>query len=616
MKIIQPQNWFPSNDLILEENALDVVKSTNNTLVLAGPGAGKTEMLAQRASYLLETNNCDFPRKILAISFKRDACYNLNERVEKRCGNDLAKRFDSLTFDSFAKEILDRFKEGLPKGINVSDQYEIITDDRNIFEIYLNGNQVLNYSIEKKKTMDLHNERLPLDFGNLPHKNRKAVWFKMLEENPSKLSFPMIMRLAELIIKTNPKVKKYLQMTYQYVFLDEFQDTTDIQYDLFKSCFLGSSSVLTAVGDDKQRIMLWAGAREAVFQDFISDTGARSISLHMNFRSAPRIVKLLNYFSQNLLGKNDIAIASPRWEEEDGECYIWSLNNSEQEKQELLIEVKNWIERDNIEPREICILIKQQLSVYAGEIIDYFCENGVRTRNEDYFQEILTEEISLFFINMLYRCVDNLNDEARKQTFDFISNVNSDYSNQKLLNTERVIHNSVKKARNKYYFNNLTDVTYKELFLDIWELIDITKLNSKFPKYNREYLNKVLKKLYDEFWKIYQTTYDLNISLDTLIGKDTIPVMTIHKSKGLEYHTVVFIGLEDRAFWTYNSQASEDNCAFFVALSRAKERVIFTFSKTRPDKYNKLRQQYFHNIKPIIETLSNSKIVVEVDKTS
>lgn len=141
-------------------------------------------------------------------------------------------------------------------------------------------------------------------------------------------------------------------------------------------------------------------------------------------------------------------------------------------------------------------------------------------------------------------------------------------------------------------------------------------MNSKFPKYNREYLNKVLKKLYDEFWKIYQTTYDLNISLDTLIGKDTIPVMTIHKSKGLEYHTVVFIGLEDRAFWTYNSQASEDNCAFFVALSRAKERVIFTFSKTRPDKYNKLRQQYFHNIKPIIETLSNSKIVVEVDRTS
>jgi DNA helicase II / ATP-dependent DNA helicase PcrA len=51
--------------------------------------------------------------------------------------------------------------------------------------------------------------------------------------------------------------------------------------------------------------------------------------------------------------------------------------------------------------------------------------------------------------------------------------------------------------------------------------------------------------------------------------------MTIHKSKGLEYHTIIFIGLEDGAFWTFQRQPDEDKCAFFVALSRAKERVIF-----------------------------------------
>ena len=119
MKIIKHQDWLPSDNLKLESNALDVVKSLSNSLVMAGPGAGKTEMLAQRASYLLETNTCKYPRKILAISFKRDASFNLRERVEKRCGEDLAKRFDSFTFDSFAKQILDRFKKALPEGINV-----------------------------------------------------------------------------------------------------------------------------------------------------------------------------------------------------------------------------------------------------------------------------------------------------------------------------------------------------------------------------------------------------------------------------------------------------------------------------------------------------------------
>lgn len=55
----------------------------------------------------------------------------------------------------------------------------------------------------------------------------------------------------------------------------------------------------------------------------------------------------------------------------------------------------------------------------------------------------------------------------------------------------------------------------------------------------------------------------------------------LHKSKGLEYHTVIFVGLEDSAFWNYKKQSGEDTCTFFVAFSRAKERVLFTFSQQR-----------------------------------
>ncbi|MGP5521633.1 UvrD-helicase domain-containing protein, partial [Psychrobacter namhaensis] len=66
MLIISPEEWQPSDGLNLEANALLSVKSVDNHLILAGPGAGKTEMLAQRASYLLETNTCKYPRKILA----------------------------------------------------------------------------------------------------------------------------------------------------------------------------------------------------------------------------------------------------------------------------------------------------------------------------------------------------------------------------------------------------------------------------------------------------------------------------------------------------------------------------------------------------------------------
>src|SRR5579872_865908 len=102
MKAIRRDDWKPIDDFALEKNALRIATtSKGNALVVAGPGAGKTELLAQRACFLLQTNACRFPRRILAISFKRDAAYTLKERVSKRAGKDLSNRFDSLTYDAF-----------------------------------------------------------------------------------------------------------------------------------------------------------------------------------------------------------------------------------------------------------------------------------------------------------------------------------------------------------------------------------------------------------------------------------------------------------------------------------------------------------------------------------
>ena len=124
MKYKAVDEWIPADGFVLEPNALDTVKSEQNTLVIAGPGAGKTELLAQRACFLLETNQCPYPKKILAISFKRDAAYNLKERVLKRCGSD------------FAKNIVDRFRKGLPESYAVNSEYEIIFGERDILDVF------------------------------------------------------------------------------------------------------------------------------------------------------------------------------------------------------------------------------------------------------------------------------------------------------------------------------------------------------------------------------------------------------------------------------------------------------------------------------------------------
>lgn len=109
--MIRTEDWRPADGITLEPNALRAVQAqTRNVVVAAGPGAGKTELLAQRADFLLTTGGCHYPKRILAISFKVDAARNIRERVRKRCGERLAVRFDSFTFHAFAKRIVDNYR--------------------------------------------------------------------------------------------------------------------------------------------------------------------------------------------------------------------------------------------------------------------------------------------------------------------------------------------------------------------------------------------------------------------------------------------------------------------------------------------------------------------------
>jgi len=296
--LVDKGKWCPADGFILESEAMDTVLNDKNTLVVAGPGAGKTELLAQRACFLLETNTCRYPKKILAISFKKDAADNLRERVEVRCGKELALRFESKTYDAFAKEILDRFKNSLDESYRPLNDYKIAEtkDIKKAFEIAGLNFGVNQAEFNRVYGNKLSTNRLPLrpDFID---KIFIDVWNVLLKGSrhndfKSSLTFEMISRLAEYLIRTNSYIKKAIEMTYSHVFLDEFQDTTSIQYELVKTCFFQTGTIITAVGDTKQRIMLWAGARKPIFEDFQNDFSSQKRTLIMNHRSAPRLVEI------------------------------------------------------------------------------------------------------------------------------------------------------------------------------------------------------------------------------------------------------------------------------------------------------------------------------------
>jgi DNA helicase-2/ATP-dependent DNA helicase PcrA len=115
-------------------------------------------------------------------------------------------------------------------------------------------------------------------------------------------------------------------------------------------------------------------------------------------------------------------------------------------------------------------------------------------------------------------------------------------------------------------------------------------------------------------WQEYQKHKAWDTAAESALGKYSIPIMTIHKSKGLEYDTVVFVGLEDAAFWDFGNQQEAESCAFFVALSRAKKRVIFTFSQVRNTGWGgAIKPQARVQIGSLYDILESSGIAETID---
>lgn len=582
MKIIDKRNWQPSDNILLEESAFQAVTSQNNILVIAGPGAGKTELLAQKATYLLQTNLCKNPRKILAISFKTDAAQNLKERVEKRCGQDAKLRFSSMTYDAFFKRILDHFLYALPEELRPKADY-LINDLNIIDQAFIRQGSILNGTISSKfntyydKTLE--ETSLPLNLDEF----RSRIWSLLLkgfDNHKATLTFKMINKLADYIILTNEQIKLAIQTTYSHVFLDEFQDTTDLQYKFIKDCFLGSNSITTAVGDNKQRIMLWAGAMKNVFEIYNDEFQSDQKVLLMNHRSAPKLVELQGRMYESLQEENLDIKCSEKWNSSDGEINLFISDDEELEANAIAnnIEEKICI---GIKPNDICIICKQRVQDYSPTIIKALKEKNIRARVEIEYQDLIKEPIIDLILDII-SCAINIRQvqkwEKIKETviniFSIDSNNNSTYEElqEEIFDLKNSIKIMIDQNRN-----------ISEIVDTIKSFLDINRIKAYFPVYSQgSYFDTIL----DKFIELFNIEYEeanknWQYAINNFCGLNSIPIMTIHKSKGLEYSAVYFVGLEDSAFWNFKNQPEEDRCAFFVALSRAKKSITFTFSNIR-----------------------------------
>ncbi|AFQ13260.1 ATP-dependent DNA helicase PcrA (plasmid) [Bacillus cereus FRI-35] len=622
------QDWKTSNDVTLEDSALLAIRASNHVAITAGPGAGKTELLAHKAGYLIQTGICPNPKKILAISFKTDAARNLQERVELRYGKNVENRFESKTFDAFAKGILDQFIYALPKDYQPKKDYEIILNEKSLNDIikgYITNSNPYHpnwqHEYDLKKVLETMKEtELPIVVfeSDLYSWINERLWTVLLNGKgnlTSSLTFSMISILVEYLLKKNPLIVKVLQATYSHVFLDEFQDTTYNQYNLLKTIFLNSDTVITAVGDNKQRIMGWAGALHNAFGVFKSDFNATEHTLFNNFRSAPNLVSIQNIFSKTLNDTSIEVLPVGEWNENDGVCEIWNFKNHNTEAILLASHISEWMKAENLKPRDFCIIVKQQEHIYAAEIMKELSKINIKSRIEKDYQDLLSEELVLLIIRLLQLSYEEKSPELWLNVIDEIIDMkyrDVDPENIKYLIIENELVKMLDKVRKLYSDIDVTNFNsqFTEILQEIIVFLGEDSIKATYPKYKQaNYFDEVIQKMLDKLK--YQNRISMKELLQEFCGKDSIPIMTIHKSKGLEYHTVVFIGVEDAAFWSFSTQKEADKNAFFVALSRARQKMIFTISKKRNIlKYGKEKNitQETENVSELIKTLMDAGV--------
>lgn len=394
----------------------------------------------------------------------------------------------------------------------------------------------------------------------------------------------MICILAEYIIRTNPKIKRGLQSTYKHVFLDEFQDTTNLQYKLVKQCFLDSKSILTAVGDNKQRIMVWAGALKTVFDDFRVEFGADTKKLVMNHRSSPRLVDLQRKMYASLNEADSMVYVSDAWKPDDGEVALLIAEDEENEAVILSKHIFDQIE-SGIEPNRLCILCKQKPADYAAKIIEELSKYQIYARIEDDYQNLIKEPVVEMLLSILRLAVDRKHPhdwEFVVSTTTNLWNIGSIQSKDDYFKMQDALSDEITQLN--VMMNSVTcKKDFHNLLKHAVQFWGGKRIKATFPAYNQgSYLNDLLNKFQNYMWdELEATQMDWLLSIENFEGLHSVPIMTIHKSKGLEYDVVYFVGLEDSAFWNFKNQPEEDRCAFFVALSRAKKEILFTFCKYR-----------------------------------
>ena len=601
----------------LEAVSLDVV----NGLIVAGAGSGKTTVLIYRIIYLINEIGLN-PQKILAITFTNKAANEIKERI-KMISSSFSLKWIG-TFHSICLRILreDIGKIGRDHNFTIIDTEEQLSIVKELYaKLGINKDLIshkvcLNFVNQLKSNQIDEADVINALDSSVCNDERKDVIKKIYLEYQEYLVEKNLFDFDDLIIYTlklfnsDLAVLKKWQDQFDYILVDEFQDTNFEQYELIKLLSKNKNNVFV-VGDPDQMIYSWRGAYQNIFNDFIDEfADVKTVILNKNYRSTKAILAVSNQlinnnssrikkelFTDNVEGNKVLYFKAPCVDKESN----WIVNkirlliNNKYEYKEIAI-----LYRSNYLSRNI-----EQKLIRAG--IPYHIFGGLKFYQRKEIKDILAY-FKLICNNDDLALSRIYNTPKRKISENTLTKI-KEYAYEKDLSLfdtfdylDKIdLSNATKNACNEfkdliYWFKNQKFNSLVDLFdavLNKTKYIEMLKENNEDNNSeNRiENLNELRKGIQDfEIKNINSSLIDYlqEISLYTDLESnnknyDKVTLMTVHTSKGLEFKNVFLFEFNEGDFPSAKSinekkEMEEERRIAYVAMTRAKENLFISSS--------------------------------------
>nr|WP_088053285.1 DNA helicase PcrA [Virgibacillus dakarensis] len=616
------------NDLLngLNKEQQEAVKHTDGPLlIMAGAGSGKTRVLTHRIAYLLREKDVA-PRNILAITFTNKAAREMRDRVHRLVGAGSEQIWVS-TFHSMCVRILRRDIDRIGYNRNFtildsSDQLSVIKQilkNLNIDPKKIDPRAMLG-QISSAKNELVTPEEYSNNVGNFYERQVAQIYQayqKMLQKNQS-LDFDDLIMQTIHLFKRVPEVLEFYQRRFQYIHVDEYQDTNHAQYYLVKQ-LASRFQNLCVVGDSDQSIYRWRGADIQNILSFEKDyPTARTIFLEQNYRSTKAILEAANNVIHNNPGRKPKNL----WTENaDGKQISYFQGATEQEEALYVTDkIQELTREQGFSPRDIAILYRTNAQSRAIEAtlmkstIPYQMVGGQKfyERKEikdltAYLRLITNPDDDISFervVNVPKRgigktSIDRLRAYATEHGLSFyeaVKDVDLTGVSKKAANQLEQFTTLIRSLAQQQEFLTATDMVEAVLERTGYEkmLKNENTIESQSRLENLEEFMTVTKDFEagseDKTLVAFLTDLALIADIDRVDDDseqdEKVTLMTLHAAKGLEFPVVFLIGMEENVFphsrsMFDNDEMEEERRLAYVGITRAEQELYLTHAKMR-----------------------------------